>query len=131
MIAVDTNVLVRLLVKDDESQTRSAKKLFQRLGRTDERAWVSSVVMCELVWVLSSCYGFSREQVTSAIKRLLTARQLTFAEPDRLHAALRAYETRRGDFADYLIREDAKAAGCDAVVTFDKALLDDDMFLAP
>ncbi len=51
--------------------------------------------------------------------------------PDRLLRALSAFEVGRGDIADYVIREDAKAAGCDSVVTFDKALHKEEMFVSP
>ncbi len=131
MIAIDTNVLVRLLVKDDATQTRAVVRLFKGLDADGERARVSDVVMCELVWVLRSCYGFDRGQITTTIRQVLAARQLVFASPDRLLRALGAFETGRGDLADYLIREDARAAGCDSVVTFDKALHKEAAFISP
>ncbi len=130
MIAIDTNVLARLLVKDDAAQTRKVVNLFRRLDADGDRAHVSDIVMCELVWVLRSSYGFSREQIMSTIKQVLAARQLVFDSPDRLLRALSAFEVGRGDVADYVIREDAKAAGCDSVVTFDKALLKEEMFIS-
>ncbi len=131
MIALDTNVLVRLLVKDDAAQTRKVVRLLERLAADGEQAWVSELVVCELVWVLRAAYGFDRETIVDVLARLLAARQLVFASPDRLLRALRAYATGGGDLADYLIREDARAAGCDAVVTFDRALLKEDLFRAP
>ena len=131
MIAIDTNVLVRLLVKDDAAQTRAVVRLFKGLHADGDRARVSDVVMCELVWVLRSSYGFNRDQVTSTIKQVLAARQLVFDSPDRLLRALSAFEVGRGDIADYVIREDAKSAGCDSIVTFDKALQKEEMFVSP
>ena len=131
MIAVDTNVLARLLVKDDAAQTRKAVQLFRRLDANGERARVSDVVVCELVWVLQSCYGFGREQIVATLELVLAARQLVFDSPDRLHRALRAFEAGRGDVADYLVREDARAAGCDQVATFDRVLLKEEMFVSP
>ncbi len=130
MIAVDTNVLVRLLVKDDAAQTRAVVRLFKGLDADGERARVSDIVMCELVWVLRSSYGFTRDQITSTVNQVIAARQLVFDSPDRLLRALAAFETGRGDVADYVIREDAKAAGCDCVVTFDKALQQEEMFVS-
>lgn len=128
MIAIDTNVLVRLLVRDDAAQTRKAVQLFKRLDVDSERAHVSDVVVCEVVWVLRSVYGFGREQIASTLERVLAARQLAFESPDRLVRSLRAFAVGRGDLADYVIREHARAAGCEAVATFDKALHDDEMF---
>jgi predicted nucleic-acid-binding protein len=131
MIAVDTNVLVRLLVKDDDAQTRKVVALFSRLHAAAEAAYVSEVVICEIVWVLQSCYEFERKQIAAALKRLLQARQLSFDSPDRLTRALTAFEDGRGDLADYVIREQALAAECDAIMTFDKALLKAAAFRSP
>ena len=131
MIAVDTNVLVRLLVKDDAAQTRKVVALFKRLDVASERAYVADVGVCEIVWVLEAGYAFERKQIAGALSQLLAARQLAFAAPDRLSRALVAFEAGRGDLADYVIREDASAADSSAVVTFDKALLKESHFLPP
>ncbi|NOY90496.1 MAG: type II toxin-antitoxin system VapC family toxin [Deltaproteobacteria bacterium] len=131
MIAVDTNILVRLLVKDDERQTRKVTRFFQRLDADGERAHVSDVVVCELMWVLRSAYDFDRADIARTLRSMIAARQLMFDSADRLLRALSAFQAGRGDLADYVIREHARAAGADAVLTFDKALLKDTMFVAP
>ncbi len=131
MIAVDTNVLVRFLVEDDETQTRAAASLIARAGRADEPLYVSDIVACEVVWVLSARYGFPKAEIIAALRKLLHARQLTFRASDVLLRALEAYASGRADFADYVIREDAVAAGCDSVATFDKALLKEAGFARP
>jgi predicted nucleic-acid-binding protein len=131
VIAVDTNVLVRFLVEDDEAQTRAATSLIARAGRADEPLHVSDIVVCEVVWVLSARYGFPKTEITAALRKLLHARQLTFRASDVLLRALEAYAAGKGDFADYVIREDAAAAGCESVATFDKALLKEAGFARP
>ena len=131
MIALDTNVLVRILVADDPKQTRKAKALFRQLGKQGSRAYVSDIVLCEIVWVLSHGYGHARDEIVIAVGRLLGARQLQFASSDRVARALVAYRTRKGDLADYLIREHARSEACEAVVTFDKVLHGEEMFRAP
>lgn len=131
MIAIDTNVLVRLLVKDDAAQTRKVVELFKQLDADADRAHVSDIVVCELVWVLEACYAFDRKQIASALGQVLAARQLRFDSPDRLLRALSAFKAGRGDLADYLIREHAKTAGCDEVVTFDKILWKEEGYCAP
>jgi predicted nucleic-acid-binding protein len=65
------------------------------------------------------------------LRKVVHARQLTFRASDILVRALEAYADGKGDFADYLIREDAVAAGCDSVATFDKALLKEPGFARP
>lgn len=128
MISLDTNILVRILVADDPKQTRKVIELIRSLDKNGEEAHVSDIVLCELVWVLHSGYGHDREAIAAALTRLLAAKQLRFEFPEKLLRALRAYEKGKGDFADYLIREHARSAGCNKVVTFDKKLLKDEMF---
>jgi predicted nucleic-acid-binding protein len=130
MIALDTNVLVRYLVEDDVKQTAAAAALIDRVMADDDTLFVSDVVVCETVWVLSVSYDIRRTQIAVVLRNLLRARHLTFSAGDQLIRALDAYETGKGDFADYLIREHARAADCDSVATFDRALLRERGFVA-
>lgn len=128
MISLDTNVVVRFLVRDDAKQARAAKGLVERLDREDERAHVSDIVLCELVWVLRSAYRMGRLPIARALRQLVAAKQLVFESHDAIQRAIHAYETGHGDFADYVIREHARGAGCDSVATFDQVLLKDEHF---
>ena len=123
MIALDTNVLLHLLIEDDKRQAAKAAALLERATKADEPLFVSDVVLCETVWVLLQSYGFSRLQVASVLADLFKAQQLTFADCDALRGALAAFVSGKGDFADYLLREQASELGCRTVATFDKALL--------
>lgn len=131
MIALDTNVLVRFLVDDDAAQRERARRLLARALRDDERVLVSVIVACETVWVLSSAYSFTREQIAGVLDSLLRSPQLEFEHADDVRAALEAHRSGRGDFADYVIRERARRNGCEAVATFDKTLLKERGFVAP
>ena len=131
MIALDTNVLVRFLVRDDPAQARKAKALVDRLTEREERAYVSDIVLCELVWILTRSYRFDRTQVAAAVDGLARAKQLRFDSVDNVLRALSAFEHGKGDFADYLVREHARAAECEKVVTFDEKLLEDELFASP
>jgi len=123
MIALDTNVLVRFLVEDDEEQTRKVARLIERAQNRGEQLFIGDIVMCETVWVLSTSYEFSRPEIVRVLSGLLRARGVVFTSSDRLARALQAYASSKGDFADYLIREHADAAGAETVATFDRALL--------
>src|SRR5262245_33389659 len=112
MIAVDTNILVRMLVSDDAAQTRKVRAFFERLERTSTQAYVSNIVVCEMAWVLESCYGFDRHEISLALDDVCSARQLEFQNRDVVIRALSAYRQGKGDLADYLIREDARSSGC-------------------
>lgn len=131
MIALDTNVLVRFLVRDDEKQSRKAKKLIEGVVARGEQLFISDIVMCETVWVLSSAYRFTRAEIVDALAALVRARNVVFTSNDQLARALDAYRRGKGDFADYLIREHARAAGAEAVATFDRALLAEKGYTSP
>lgn len=131
MIALDTNVLVRLLVEDDEVQTARARSLIETIQSDNERAWVSDIVVCELVWVLVASYGVARRQVADLLDALLRARHLAFDESARLRRSLDRFRSGKGDFADYLIQETASAAGFAETATFDRTLLREVGFFEP
>jgi len=131
MIALDTNVLIRFLVEDDEAQSRRAIELIEGAVARDEQLFISDIVMCETVWVLSSAYRFSRAEIVDALSQLLRARLVVFSSADNLARALDAYRKERGDFADFLIREHARSAGAETVATFDGALLKESGFSKP
>jgi predicted nucleic-acid-binding protein len=131
VIALDTNVVVRFLVADEPRQAARARAVVARAASAGERLFIADVVWCETVWVLDSAYEFGRKEIGAALRRLLGAREVAVRSFDLLGAALDAYEGGRGDFADYLIRELARAEGCEAVVTFDRVLLKDEGFRGP
>ena len=122
MIALDTNVLVRLIVHDDEVQARVVERLLIRARRDRTPLFVADVVLCELVWVLTRRLGLGRAEVADAIDRLLRTELVVVAQAAVIARALAAYRTGRGDFADYVIREQAFASEATEVVTFDRTL---------
>ncbi|MEO8620638.1 MAG: type II toxin-antitoxin system VapC family toxin [bacterium] len=130
MIALDTNVLVRYLVEDDAKQAAAAAALVDRVTGDGDTLFISDVVVCETVWVMSVSYSVGRTEIAGVLRNLLRARHLTFNASDQLIRALDAYQAGKGDFADYLIREHARAADCDDVATFDRVLLKEQGFVA-
>jgi predicted nucleic-acid-binding protein len=131
VIALDTNVLVRFLVEDDERQSAEAAALVERAISVGDALFVSDIVLCETVWVLSGSYRIARAEIGATLRDLLRARHLAFESTDVLARALDAFVRGKGDFADYLIRERARVAGCDTVATFDRALLREPGFSHP
>lgn len=130
MIGLDTNILVRFLVEDDKAQTKRVQSLLQKAVESDDPCYVPDVVLCELVWVLERSYKIKREEIGAKLSRLIRARHLAFSSVDRLARTLEAYSSGRGDFADYLIREMAREAGCEAVATLDGDLLKEPGFIS-
>lgn len=117
MRAVDTNVLVRLLVRDNEEQARAAER-FVAGG-----AWVSHLVLAETVWVLDAVYERTALQIGDAIDMLLNHEALTVQDADTVTAALHTFQKRSAvDFSDCLILESARKAGHTPLGTFDRRL---------
>nr|MBV6629290.1 type II toxin-antitoxin system VapC family toxin [Oceanococcus sp. HetDA_MAG_MS8] len=117
MRAVDTNVVVRLIARDDPRQTREAEEFIS------EGAWVSNLVLAESVWVLESVYELTRAQVRTAISMLLEHRQLVLQEADTVREALADFSAKRGvGFTDCLVVAIARKNGYVPIGTFDKKL---------
>ncbi len=131
MIALDTNVLARILVEDDREQARRATALLRRAASRGETLFVSDVVVCELAWVLSSSYRFSWHVVASMLRDLLDVDELSFRDHGALERALGSFTEGKADFADFVIQELARSAGYDTVATFDRALQKLPGFVAP
>ncbi len=117
MRAVDTNVVVRLLTRDDPRQTGAAEE-FVAPG-----AWVSHLVLMETVWVLASVYALKGPAIAAAVEMLLDHRELTIQEPEVVRAALaRLRRAPSISFSDCLVLETARKAGHLPLGTFDRAL---------
>jgi predicted nucleic-acid-binding protein len=115
MLAVDTNVLVRLLTRDDADQVSAAEAFVSR------GAWVSHLVLAETFWVLGSVYDLTRSQIATAIEMLLNHRELSLQDADVVTAALDHYRRRPAiEFSDCLVLEIARKAGHLPVATFDR-----------
>jgi len=118
------------LVEDGEKQTALATTLIGRSIAHGEPLFVSDVVVCETVWVLSSSYKTPRGQIVSLLRSLFRARHLEFAAVDQLVRALEDYREGCSDFANYIIRQHARSCECDSVATFVAVLLKERGFLA-
>ncbi len=123
MFAVDTNVVVRVLVGDDAAQQRAALTRLRRIREEGGVALLTSVVLAEVAWVLGSAYKYERPQITAALRGVLATPPFVVTQRAAVAAALNAYERGPGDFSDYLILELARAEGCDTLLTFDRRLL--------
>jgi predicted nucleic-acid-binding protein len=119
MIGLDTNVLVRYLTLDHPRQTALAARVFDSLT-TESPAFVSVVVIVELVWVLESSYGFGKDRITETLDVLLRSQELVVESSEAVRHALRRFVSSRADFADCLIERSGHAAECQYTVTFDK-----------
>lgn len=119
MLGLDTNVLVRFLVRDDESQFEKARKLIKREVAAGRRVLVSLLVLMETEWVLRSRYGVPKTEIIAAISALLDSRDVQFEDESAIEAALFLWKDSGTEFADCLIGARNKRLGCRATATFD------------
>ncbi|HEV8131067.1 MAG TPA: type II toxin-antitoxin system VapC family toxin [Acidobacteriota bacterium] len=127
-IALDTNVLIRLLIGDDSIQAKRAKRLLESAWEQGERCFVSDPVLCELEWVLDSAYGASRHDVAMAIQELLSNKIFVVENEGLVQRAVDHYARGRADFSDYLLGVRGQAKGARTTYTFDKALRHEEGF---
>lgn len=122
MIGLDTNVLVRHLVQDEPSQSRKATHVITKQCTRDDPGFVNRVVLCELVWVLESAYGYPKDTIVAVLEKLLQTTQLKIEDPQTAWTAFRMYQTGKADFADCLLGATNRLRGCDETVSFDQAV---------
>ena len=120
MIALDTNVIVRFLVRDDEKQARAVYERFKQAESDRETLFVPLVVMLETIWVLQSAYEKSPNEVLDSIEDLRRMPIFEFEKDGVLQSLLADGRSRGSDLADLLIAHSAQSSGCDEGITFDK-----------
>lgn len=129
MTALDTNVMVRYLVQDDPAQGRKAAEFIEAAELAGEPILIGNIVLCEVVWILDSAYGYGRNEITTAIDQILQTGVFRFERKDIVRAALNEYrDSRKLDLADCLIGRVHEALGSTTTVTFDRSLRGLDAF---
>lgn len=119
MAGLDTNVLLRWLVRDDEAQAGYADALFESALASGENLFVPITVVLELEWVLRSRYDLARNEFTQTLTRLLTTRELDVQSVQTVEQTLRSFQESNVDFADCLHSEVCAVEGHAPLLTFD------------
>jgi predicted nucleic-acid-binding protein len=130
MIGIDTNLLVRHLVQDDEAQAKLADGFLQRNCTAEDPGFVNSIVLCELVWTLERTYGYARSDIARMLDNLFITRELHIENRPLAISALGRFKSSNIEFSDALICEGNIAAGCTATATFDRKAARQAGFLA-
>ena len=120
MPALDTNVLVRYVVRDDNAQFAAAKRLIEECVAAGQTFFVPVTVALELEWVLRASYGLSKDEVMQVLASLFSATELRFESERALEAAIQLYRDGSADFADCLHVALAAQVGEVPLWTFDK-----------
>ncbi len=120
MIAVDTNILVRFLVRDDDRQAEAALKRIKEAEVRRERLKIPLLVVLETIWVLESAYDKTRTEILDAIRDMRQMPVFDFESDRVIEGLLNDGPKHKADLADIMIAHAAEAAGCEAGITFDK-----------
>ena len=120
MMAVDTNVIVRFLVRDDEKQAEAARWRLKQAEGNRERLFVPLLVILETIWVLESAYDKSRSEILDAVQVMRQMPVFDFEADEAIERLLNDGPKYKADLADILIAHSAQAAGCGSGITFDK-----------
>jgi len=119
MLGIDTNVLIRFLVRDDERQFEKARKLIRREVRGGNPVFVSQLVLLEAEWVLRSRYDSQKEDIIKVVSALLDAADVQLEDESDIEQALYVWKESNAGFADCIIGARNSKLGCSATATFD------------
>lgn len=120
MKGLDTNVLLRYFVADDSSQAVRAARFIKNNCTRETPGFINRIVLCELVWVLESAYGYARAEIVRLLEMMLRTAEFTVEDQAAAWAASRHFAAGRCDFADALLALTNERAGCGSTVTFDR-----------
>jgi predicted nucleic-acid-binding protein len=126
--ALDTNVIVRLLVNDDKAQALRAKSILEKAEVESERYFLSLLVILETIWVLSAVYQLTRSEILDALEMLTQMPVLKLERHEAVLELVRIGRSGNADLPDVLIGLSAKTQGCETTLTFEKSLEETTLF---
>ena len=128
MMALDTNILIRFLVRDDELQADIVYRLFKKAEKEKSTFFVPLLVVLETIWVLESVYKISRSDVIDSINNLVLMPILDFEAQSAIMSFISNARNNNTDLPDLLIAYSSKSSGCEYLLTFDKRATDHNLF---
>jgi len=128
MIAVDTNILIRFFIRDDEKQFTLVNNLFRKAEDEKDSIFISDIVLVEFVWVLKRAYSIPKVKIIDTLNTIGSNNIFTFQNKFRFKKALKEFRGNSGDFADYLIGQTGHENRAITTYTFDKKMRNSDFF---
>ena len=125
MIGIDTNILVRYLTQDDFKQAKIAEDLLNKYLTQPKSVLINNIVICKLISVLDRGYKYTKDQIISVVRQILSTEEFVFENQKVLWFALEQYEKKKLDFSYALIAQVNKNLGCQHTFTFDKVALEE------
>ena len=124
MLGIDTNVLVRILIRDDAEQFARAEELIRRERDARRPVLISLLVLLETEWVLRSCYKLSKAEILATLDRLLNSCDVCFEDESTVVGALFIWRDAPTQLADCLICLRYRELKCRATGSFDASALE-------
>ena len=128
MKALDTNALIRFLVRDDEKQAQAIKKILLDAENKGNALFIPLPVTLETIWVLSAVYDYQKAEIIRALENLLVLSIFQIEEHERVADLCRIAVKQDLDLADLLIGLTSRDKGCETTLTFDKKAAKSDLF---
>jgi predicted nucleic-acid-binding protein len=128
MKAIDSNIVVRFLVRDDEKQATLVYRRLKDAEGKKEVLLVPLLVVLETIWVLESIYDVSRTEILDSLDELLLMPVLNFETPEVIQRLIVSARETTLDLSDLLIAHSARRLGCYSVITFDKRAAKSEFF---
>jgi predicted nucleic-acid-binding protein len=122
MIGIDTNVLLRLLLHDDEAQARKARREIEDIESAGTQVLINDVVLTETLWTLRGRFASDKDELLLTLRSLLGAASFAFENRGTVQQALALYEASNAGFSDCLIAAKNAGIGCEYTATFDRAM---------
>lgn len=120
MKAIDTNILIRFITKDDDNQATLVYQLFKKTEQAEEKLFVPLLVVLEVIWVLESAYSISNKEIIAVFADLLLMPILLFESEVVVQNFIDSAKNTKFDLSDLLIANSAHSFDCDSMLTFDK-----------
>jgi len=117
---VDTSVILRLLVKDDDLKMKAAEKLLRNAGKDGITLHLTPVTILEIVWVLEKVYKLKRKEIRELAEAIMNTPQLKVEQEETFRKALRVYEENNVKFADAVMGYWGLERGIATVFTYDE-----------
>ena len=131
MIGADTNILLRLVLRDDPRQLELVVARLRRAMSDREDVWIGPVVLAELVWTLARSLKVPRPETARMVRSLLDARPFVLFDDNVVERAIAMFEREPFGFSDAMILAMNEAAGCASTLTFDEDALKISHYVRP
>ncbi len=117
---LDTNVILRYLIKDDEKMFQSVRSLFLKAEKGALILYIHSITIAELVWTLESFYGYNKEEIVNVLTRLINAEGIEVSDKETVQNALILYLDANVDYIDAYLASHAASSDVPTIFTLDK-----------